>query len=69
MESKQTMENMNVISTSVPMRSEEEDRVAGATSNLLTSARDAIAASVVLGGGSFLFVFSLLGAAVLSRLE
>lgn len=63
------MENMNVMSVSVPMRSGEEDRVAGAISNLLTSARDAIVASVVIGGGSLLFVFSLLGAAVLSRME
>lgn len=69
METRHDMANTSVISNSVPMRSAEEDKAAGATSTPLTSARDAIVAGVVISGGSLLFTSSLLYAALLSRFE
>lgn len=63
------MANTTVVSNSLPMQSAEEDKVAGATSTLLTSARDAIVAGVVVSGGSLLFTSSLLYAALSSVFE
>lgn len=63
------MANTTVVSYSVPMRNAEEDKVAGATSTPLTSAKDAIIAGVVISGGFLLFASSLLYAALLSLFE
>lgn len=63
------MANTTVVSNSVPMRSAEEHKAAGATGAPHASAKDTIIAGVVISGGFLLFTSSLLYAALLSLFE